>query len=690
MLRQCRKPVAPTSAVHAPRAPLLWLIMAGTLVACGEAEYRLVSSQPECEVTEGTGDGDGELRQYAIYEYLLPTKHDDLLPGTMDTLGEDMDGDGKVDNQFGDFFSYGSLRGGQLALPAVSLSGLINGFGVGKGRGTLLLDSLASRFHLGCARLTLRRAAFDSVSGLIQPDGSSRLRDEIGGQPTVLRASGTQAEISTISYRLLTAGDARTLDLYLPLSQTTHLLRLYGTRLTLQQDSAGTLTGIIRGVLRTQDVEESLAPVWARELTASVRPHLGEPDLGMRLAALENTEYGRKKCAPPGTECCHTMQPGCTIYPKELIQYYANSYAPDLDAFDKNGAWKLTPHTSGDPTDLLDSISVALGFHAVRVRHESRCQPGRFCELSGPGKLNSGERITAGWATRSSDLWVLTSAGRAFHYDGISWMESTEDLNVDGAAFVASSMWGAHSDDIWAGMSQSSSIPRPGLRHWDGGHWRQVPLDGQLPADATVYAIYGAAADDVWAAVAYPGGANSGSALVKFDGHKWAVKYGSIPKTVTALYAPRRGALWAAGYDYQWLRLLDDVNVEPASARRIGAHVMALAGTGEDNVWALTGGAQSPQGSCGHFDGQTWTVRPVQGCESQGRGYLTAWMDAAGVLWAAGEKGLLRRYDPKRDPGFVEIPHDSDQADIKVLFGVPEEAAVWAVTDGGELLRYQP
>lgn len=678
------KSLAPSLPVRGPRSPLLGLFAAGTLLACSEAEYQVVAPAPECELSS-----QAELRQYAIYEYQWPTKREDLLTGTMEPLAEDMDGDGKADNQFGDYFAYGPFPGTVIGLPSGSLPDLSNRQ-TRQGRGTLLLDVWASAAHSGCARLNLRRAAAERAASTIRLDGGSTLRDEPGGLVTSLRASGTQDHAATVPYSKMTAAEARVLDLYIPLVTSTHLIRLYGARVTARQIGDQELTGTIHGVLRLQDVDEAVPPVWARELTTLARPFLSIPEVRMRMAALENTEYGKKKCALLSTECCHTLQPGCTIYPEELRQYFANGYAPDLDAFDASGAWQLTPHASGGAAERLDSLSVAVGFRAVRIRHEASCPPGRFCTLPGPEGLRSEERITAGWAARSSDLWVVTDAGRAFHYDGISWVEGPEELNQEGSTFVGTSMWGSHSDDIWAGMNQSSDRSQAILRHWDGGHWRPVALDAGLPADAAVYAIHGTAADDVWAAVSYSGETGSNSAVVHFDGSRWQVSYGAAPKTVTALYSPKRGELWAAGYDYLWLQFRAGAWSDTTSVSGIGTNVLALTGTGAGDVWAVTGGGMGTFGSCAHFDGQTWLPRSVATCEVQGQGYRTAWTDTQGVLWTGGEKGLLRRYDPTRDPGFVDIPHDAGQANLKTLFGVPEEGAVWAITSEGKLLRYQP
>ena len=135
------KSLAPSLSVRMPRSPLLGLFAVGTLLACSDAEYRLIAPAPECTVS-----AQAELRQYAIYEYQWPTKREDLLTGTTEPLAEDMDGDGKVDNQFGDYFAYGPFPGGVIGLPSGSLPDLSN-LQTRQGRGTLLLDVLANADH---------------------------------------------------------------------------------------------------------------------------------------------------------------------------------------------------------------------------------------------------------------------------------------------------------------------------------------------------------------------------------------------------------------------------------------------------------------------------------------------------------------------------------------------------------------
>ena len=52
------KSLAPSLSVRMPRSPLLGLFAVGTLLACSDAEYRLIAPAPECTVS-----AQAELRQ---------------------------------------------------------------------------------------------------------------------------------------------------------------------------------------------------------------------------------------------------------------------------------------------------------------------------------------------------------------------------------------------------------------------------------------------------------------------------------------------------------------------------------------------------------------------------------------------------------------------------------------------------
>ena len=94
--------------------------------------------------------------------------------------------------------------------------------------------------------------------------------------------------------------------------------------------------------------------------------------------------------------------------------------------------------------------------------------------------LPQGYAISAVWASSASDVWVSTSIGTMFHFDGTSWTE------VSSPGSAVNKFIGSASNDLWA-------VTDGGTLHWDGAAWTTSTgaADG-----AHVLAQFGA--NDVW------------------------------------------------------------------------------------------------------------------------------------------------------------------------------------------------
>jgi hypothetical protein len=76
---------------------------------------------------------------------------------------------------------------------------------------------------------------------------------------------------------------------------------------------------------------------------------------------------------------------------------------------------------------------------------------------------------------------------------------------------VLRALWGAAANDVWAaGTDQTPNLTdREVVIHWDGATWTAAPK----PAGSLLYALWGTATDDLWG--------TSEEAIFHWDGVRW-------------------------------------------------------------------------------------------------------------------------------------------------------------------------
>ena len=657
------------------RVPLLCLVLMLSVDCTAELDAVDILRAPRCPDTPAA---DATHRQYAITGLTFPTSTDDF--------GEDINGDGKLDNLFGVYLSWGGQPGAFPSLDGESIEDLVNRQLWQERRGVLLMDVWAPIQRPGCVNVRLQQA--DSA-----PDAKSARWKVAAGSPKAdLLAFGTHQAFATIPYSKMDASNAVAVDLFFPLETTAHHFRLHGARIVFETDEDGYRSGVIRGVVAKNYFEESIWPIWAQEMTESIHKYSyrinSDTDQNIAkfreyLEAIESQPLGKEKCKE-AANCCFPANDTCYIYPKQLKENYNTTIMLDIAAFDAQGQWQLV---RGPQTRPPDSASAAIGFYAEPVSFDSSCQARTFCPVDGPVP---GTSYQGGWAQRSSDVWLMTAAGQAWHHDGLAFDRRASDLCESGATCsFGPAFYGTASDDIWVGgLTPGASLPAQ-LRHWDGGRWTSpaLPNLGELE----ISAIYGIGPQNIWMTATHPKAARS--IIMHYNGHSW--ESSDYSADLRSIWLSSSGSGWAGGLNGNLLQRIDG-QWQAADLNRVkgvfGHNIRALVGNRDDNVWAFTGEQGSPLGRCWHFNGQEWRLAAPRGCEAPQRGYLTAWMDASGVIWAGGEKGLLRRYDPRRDMRFVDVPHAAGDSDIRVLFGSKEDGAVWAIAGSSSdvLMRYQP
>src|SRR5688572_6751734 len=101
------------------------------------------------------------------------------------------------------------------------------------------------------------------------------------------------------------------------------------------------------------------------------------------------------------------------------------------------------------------------------------------------------------WATADGQAWAVGDAGTFLAFEGDTWRSSQPALRPVRA------IWGAAADDIWAAGEE--------LIHWDGESWREVAS----PSVAEILAMSGTGVGDVWAV-------GRQRAVLHWDGASWS------------------------------------------------------------------------------------------------------------------------------------------------------------------------
>jgi len=272
------------------------------------------------------------------------------------------------------------------------------------------------------------------------------------------------------------------------------------------------------------------------------------------------------------------------------------------------------------------------------------------------------------WGTSRADVWAVGADARdgtgpmVVHFDGDAWTRVETGqlagdlwwvfgfdggpiymggdggviLRYDDGAFTVMDtpgtetvfgIWGAAPDDVWAVGGASDST---GGFAWRlaGDTWVPEPsLPADVTADAAVWKMYGRSANDAWmvgsngvalhwdGATLTQGDTGVGSSL--FTVHEGDGLYVAVGGLVSGIFVERSGDTWL------------DVTPDPPP--------MGMAGVtlGEDG----TGIAVGTLGAVYVRDGQTWAV------EELGFGLLEnlhgSWIDDEGGLWAVGGQTLV-------------------------------------------------
>ncbi len=277
------------------------------------------------------------------------------------------------------------------------------------------------------------------------------------------------------------------------------------------------------------------------------------------------------------------------------------------------------------------------------------------------------------WGTESGEVWAVGGqAGRGLILERRDGAWQPAPVAAHGLLWW---VYGFGRDDVYAVGEQGVAL------HNDGSGWRPVPVawGGTPLSDRTLYGLWGASGDDVWAVGGDP---NGGQAVVLRGNREGLSPVDGIPAALlpSALFkiygftADDVFAVGTAGTVLRWsggVWTRDEVPTDKA--------LTSLWGRSATDVYAVGG---VDQGVVLHYDGTRWgvvdTVEPGPGL--------------FGVFTAPGQPVVAVGGGPRvvemAGPGRVEEPWVPVESFDTVLHSVwgDGSSALWAV--GGSLLSY--
>ncbi len=236
-------------------------------------------------------------------------------------------------------------------------------------------------------------------------------------------------------------------------------------------------------------------------------------------------------------------------------------------------------------------------------------------------RLATGERGDLWWVNGRAEgsIFFGGSGGMILRYDGSAFtrMETPGEGTVFG-------MWVAAEDDVWA---VGGSADRAGFAwRYDGTEW--TALDVPDLANRGLFKVWGTAADDVWIVGAADEAAQLPAAMYHWDGTALTAAESGAESTLTTVHALGDRAVAVGGSGSATI-------VELEGGRWVDRSPMfapALLGvwlTPDDGGWAV-----GSYGTVARRTGDVWVVEETE--FSFVPAFHSVWVDEVGGVWAAG------------------------------------------------------
>lgn len=219
------------------------------------------------------------------------------------------------------------------------------------------------------------------------------------------------------------------------------------------------------------------------------------------------------------------------------------------------------------------SVLLALGFSMAACPAE----PDPDAPHLAPVTEGLPEGLLSVWGTANDDVWLagsdVGSGAALWHWSGSDWASfdagagglwwghSFDDGRVlvggeggrilrrdgEGAEFVEQStpgsntvygIWGASSDDVWAvgGIEGVSGF----AWHWDGSAWNDVALPTEVQSES-MFKVWGRGADDLWVV-------GSGGVILHWDGSAFELESSAVERTLFTVHASATQVVAVGGF----------------------------------------------------------------------------------------------------------------------------------------------
>ena len=210
------------------------------------------------------------------------------------------------------------------------------------------------------------------------------------------------------------------------------------------------------------------------------------------------------------------------------------------------------------------------------------------------------------WGRAPNDIWVGTSAGGVFRYDGTTWVDTT--ANVGSGAVNA--ILGFSETDVW--------LLGPGAYHYNGATYEPTTIG------ATFFAASASGPNNIWAVAA---GA-SGPEVWHYTGAAWSSEPFATNVNAVVAFAPNDVHVAGANRIYHWNGLTWTEQLFP-----VLDPIVKMSGTGPDDIFALT------RQQLLHFDGARWSfIRPPSDPDTASRAManIEASRDHVDIVYGSG------------------------------------------------------
>lgn len=235
--------------------------------------------------------------------------------------------------------------------------------------------------------------------------------------------------------------------------------------------------------------------------------------------------------------------------------------------------------------------------------------------------VDTGTRGDLWWvAATSATVWMAGADGRVLRYDRATGQAVEHVLDP---AMTVFGVWAAAEDDVWAvGGDIDAAADAGQVWHWDGAAWARATIPTDAAAALAIYKVWGRSSTDVYAV-------GTGGVGLHWDGTAWAS--------------------FATGTT----RNLFTVHGTNVSVWAVGGFAGGTVVTGSDGAWVDETPALAPQlngvSASGPAPVAVGTqgavyVRGADGWASDLRGPVTAydlhavWGDPEGGIWTVGGK----------------------------------------------------